>query len=205
MRVRRATLEASDVVRIAGLSVTSAPRTAFDVSRTADLDDAVVVVDALLNLGRLTFDEAIAYAEHRASWSGASRARRALALAATGAESPMETRLRLLLVRSGLPAPVLQHRLMDERGFTIARLDLAYVRQRLGVEYDGGHHFEPRVARSDLRRQNAVRSLGWSLLRFNADDLLDHPGRLLAEVRAALARSDVVGAASDRHGHSAPR
>jgi very-short-patch-repair endonuclease len=67
-------------------------------------------------------------------------------------------------------------------------LDLAYVLQRLGVEYDGEHHFEDRAVRKDVRRQNALRSLGWSLLRFNADDVVDHPGRLVAEVRAALGR-----------------
>ena len=100
----------------------------------------------------------------------------------------METRLRLLLIRAGLPRPVLQHRLVDGRGFPIARLDLAYVAHRLGVEYDGQHHFEEPAVRKDLRRQNALRSLGWTLLRFNSDDLLRHPGRLVAEVRAALAR-----------------
>jgi very-short-patch-repair endonuclease len=39
-----------------------------------------------------------------------------------------------------------------------------------------------------VRRQDALRSLGWSLLRFTADDVFGHPARLLAEVRAALAR-----------------
>jgi hypothetical protein len=188
MRVRRAPLEPSDVVRASGLPATSLARTAFDVARSVELDDAVVALDALLNSGRLTLAEVSAYAERRPTWPGASRARRALELAAPGAESPMETRLRLLLVRAGLPRPVPQHRLEDERGFTIARLDLAYIPQRLGVEYDGRHHFEERAVRQDLRRQNALRSLGWSLLRFNADDVLVHPGRLVTEVRAALAR-----------------
>jgi Protein of unknown function (DUF559) len=204
LRVRRAALDPSDVVQASGLPVTSLPRTAFDVARSGELDDAVTTLDALLNLGRLSLEEVAAYAERRPTWPGASRARRALALAAPGAESAMETRLRLLLIRAGLPMPVLQHRLEDDRGLTIARLDLAYVARRLGVEYDGQHHFEGRAVRKDLRRQNALRSIGWSLLRFNADDVVHHPGRLVAEVRAALAGSDVVPVASDGHRHSRP-
>jgi very-short-patch-repair endonuclease len=188
MRVRRASLDPSDIVRLAGMPVTALARTAFDVARSAELDDAVVTVDSLLNLGRVSLEEARAYAEHRATWRGTARARRVLALAAQGAESPMETRLRLLLVRAGLPTPVLQLRLEDGRGLAVARLDLAYETQRLSIEYDGEHHFEAPAVRKDVRRQNMVRSLGWSLLRFNSDDVLHHPARLVAEVRAALAR-----------------
>ena len=110
-----------------------------------------------------------------------------LALAAGGAESPMETRLRLRLVQAGLPAPALQHRVYDERGGFLARLDLAYVAERLGVEYDGECHFDARSVRKDLRRQNALRAAGWSLLRFTSEDVFRHPQRLVAQVRAALA------------------
>jgi len=188
MRVRRAVLDPGDTVGVAGLPVTTLPRTAFDVARWAEPDEAVVTVDAILNLGRVSLEEISTYPARRATWPGALRARNVLRLAARGAESPMETRLRLLLVRSGLPTPVLQHRLEDDRGSVVARLDLAYIAQRLGVEYDGEQHFEPRAARRDLRRQNALRSLGWTLLRFDSDDVLHHPGRLVAQVRAALAR-----------------
>jgi very-short-patch-repair endonuclease len=97
----------------------------------------------------------------------------------------METRLRLVLTRSGLPMPVLQHRVFDQSGLFVARLDLAYVESRLGVEYDGECHWEPRAVRRDLRRQNALRALGWSLLRFTADDVLRYPIRVVAQVDAA--------------------
>jgi hypothetical protein len=108
-----------------------------------------------------------------------------LALAAPGAESPMETRLRLALVRAGLPVPVLQHRVSDRAGALVARLDLAYVESRLGIEYDGDCHLDPIVVRKDLLRQNALRALGWTLLRFTADDVLRHPARMITQVCAA--------------------
>ena len=186
--VRRAALASEDIVDMGGLAVTTPARTAFDLARWATQDEAIVAIDALLHRDRLSVDEAVAYTAGRPGWPGASRARRVLALVARGAESPMESRLRLLLVRAGLPPPVLQHLVCDERGFPVARLDMAYVAPRLGVEYDGEQHFDERSARRDVRRQNALRALGWSLLRFNADDVLGCPSRLVAEVRAAMAR-----------------
>lgn len=100
----------------------------------------------------------------------------------------MESRLRLVLRRAGLPQPVLQHCVYDAYGLFVARLDLAYLPQRLGIEYDGGCHFDPHSVRKDLRRQNALRAVGWSLFRFTSEDVTRHPQRLAAQVRAVLCR-----------------
>ena len=184
--VRYSQLSARDVVRRSGISATSPVRTAFDMARRTSLDDAVVAVDALLRFGGLRPDAIAAYAsDGRRGWPGVGRVADVLALAAVGAESPMETRLRLALTRGGLPAPVLQYRVRDAAGRPIARLDLAYVEARLGIEYDGEHHWEPAAVRQDLRRQNALRALGWSLLRFTADDVVHQSAQLVAQVRAA--------------------
>jgi hypothetical protein len=40
---------------------------------------------------------------------------------------------------------------------------------------------------ADLARHNRLLALGWTVLRFTADDVLYHPERLVAQVRAALA------------------
>jgi hypothetical protein len=186
MSVRRAELPPADVVRLGGLRVTTVVRTAFDIARSVELESAVVAVDALLNRRGIPLEDVVAYAARRRSWPGSRRARDVLGLVASGAESPMETRLRLVLVRAGLPAPASQHRVRDECGFVVARLDLAYVEQRLGIEYDGEVHFDALAVKRDLRRQNVLRSLGWSLLRFTGDDVLRHADRLAAEVRSAL-------------------
>ncbi|HLZ36763.1 MAG TPA: DUF559 domain-containing protein [Mycobacteriales bacterium] len=114
-------------------------------------------------------------------------AERAVTLARPAAESPMETRQRLLLVLAGLPEPVPQHEVRDPDGVLIARLDLAYPQRRLGIEFDGSGHADPRQWRADLRRQNALLRAGWRLLRFTAADVYRHPGTVVAQVRAALA------------------
>ena len=167
--------------------MTKPVRTAFDLGRWRKLEDAVVAIDSLLVRCHLTVGQISAYAnDGRTSWHGVSRLWKALSLAVRGAESPMETRLRLLLIRAGLPAPVLQHSVRDDTGAFLARLDLAYVDAHLGIEYDGESHWDPKAVRKDLRRQNALRAANWSLLRFTSDDVLRHPRRLVAQVRSAL-------------------
>ena len=178
-------LRPDDVTGSPGVPTTTPTRTAFDLGRGRRLEEAVVGVDALLQAAGITLEAIARYGSDRSHWHGVRRLASVLALAAPGAESPMETRLRLLLTRAGLPMPVLQHRVWDGAGAFVARLDLAYVEHRLGIEYDGECHLDPTVVRKDLLRQNALRALGWTVLRFTADDVQRHPARLVAQVGAA--------------------
>jgi very-short-patch-repair endonuclease len=196
--LRYSELRAGDFIFDAGVPTTTPVRTAFDIARRCELEEAVVAVDALIRACGLRKEAIAAYAsDGRAAWHGARRLTGVLALACAGAESPMETRLRLTLVRAGLPPPVLQYRVQDETGLVVARLDLAYVKHRLGVEYDGECHWDPRAVRRDLRRQNALRALGWSLLRFTADDVLREPVRLAAQVEAVICRRSATSSGVD--------
>ncbi len=186
LRVHRTALEPADIRRYAGFPVTTAARTGFDLARGRDLIDAVVCVDALLNRRVTTISAVTAYLS--LALPGSCRAERALALSAPGAESPMETRTRLLLVDAGLPAPAVQHEVHDAGGEFVARLDLAYPAWRLGIEYDGDHHRERTMFRNDAVRANRLRLCGWTVLRFTADDVLHHPDRAVRQVRALLDR-----------------
>ena len=181
--VRYSELAPGDVVGLDGVQLTSPPRTAYDLARTRPLHEAVVGVDAMVHACGLPIDAIARYAKPRAHWHGAGSLGEVLALATAGAESPMETRLRLVLIASGLPAPTLQHRVRDGTGRVVARLDMAYVDAQLGIDYDGGCHWDPAAVRRDLRRQNALHALGWTLLRFTAADVLHNPRRLIDQVR----------------------
>jgi very-short-patch-repair endonuclease len=77
---------------------------------------------------------------------------------------------------------------VDAIGF-VARLDLAYPRFRIGIEYDGGHHRERAVFRRDVARLNRLRLCGWTVLRFTADDVLRHPQIVVEQVRDVLAEA----------------
>lgn len=116
---------------------------------------------------------------------GIRQLREALPLVRTRSASPGETHCRLDLVQAGLPEPALNHVIRDARGRLIAVADLAYPSHRVAVEYEGEHHLrESAQWNRDILRQEALASLGWSVIRVTRA----HLGRSVVDrVRAALA------------------
>jgi hypothetical protein len=189
LEVHRARLPPGDVVRRGGLFVTSPERTAFDLGRNPDRTRGVVALDALLEQRILRPADLAGIAVGRSGWPGVLRYRAAVALARSGAASPMETRLRLCVVDGGLPEPRVQHEVFDADGLFVARLDLAYEEVRLGLEYDGDHHRERDQFQRDAVRRNRLRLCGWAVLSFTAQDVLRRPERVVAQVRRALTQA----------------
>lgn len=189
LSVSRAGLDESEVVVRQGVLATSILRTLVDIGLQRDLVEAVVVTDMALHQGLTTCAEIQAAVEACPPRRNIRRLRRVVALAEAKAESPMETRLRLLLVLAGIPGPLLQVDLHDERGLFVGRADLYYPDRRLAIEYDGGIHRTSLVA--DNRRQNLMLQAGYQLLRFTAADVLGSPAAVVAQVRTALKPSRV--------------
>jgi len=185
-RVRCVQLAVGDVIWRAGLPVTSPERTCFDLSGRLPLTEGVVAIDMALHQRLIELDLFRAYIDERSGVAGVVGARRVVELAEPKAESPMETRLRLLLMQHGLPRPEAQVELHDAGGRFVGRPDLFCREARLGIEYDGENHRDRLV--SDNRRQNALQALGISLLRYTGADLRERPEAVVAEVRHALAR-----------------
>jgi hypothetical protein len=183
--VRRAALPKSDVAIVHRLRATSINRTLRDLCSRMSLTEAVVVIDASLHAGIADLTALKTYATARSHRGGAVNLRRAIGLAEPLAESPMESRLRMLLVLGGLPRPQAQVSLIDRRGRFLGRPDLYYPERRLALEYDGGFHRD-RMA-EDNRRQNRLISNGIRLLRFTAGDILGSPDAVVPQVRAMLA------------------
>lgn len=181
----RSTLSSTDITRFANVPVTTPVRMAFDLARRPPRVDALVAVDALLHRRVVKLATLQGYATEHRGWPGARLLAEVLALADERSESPMETRLRLLLIDGGLPRPVAQHDVHDERGRFLARLDLAYPELRIGLEYEGDHHRERTTFRRDIARLNALRAMGWLILRFTADDVYTRPAGVIADVAAA--------------------
>jgi very-short-patch-repair endonuclease len=171
----------SDVVVRRGFRTTSLPRTIFDLP---SLVHSVVVADQALHARLVTRAEFRGWIDGQPGRKGVRRARRVLEFADAKAESPMETRLRMLLVLNGLPRPELQVSIRDEEGVPIGCPDLYYREQRLGIEYDGDTHRASLA--QDNRRQNRMLMAGVRLLRFTASDVMRHPDNVLAEVRDML-------------------
>ncbi len=188
LRVHREQLADDEVEMVAGVMVTTAIRTAYDLARWSTLVEGVVAADALGRIGRFGPDALLKLADH---YSGARWRRRVPSVAELmdpRAESAMETRCRLSLVLRGVPRPELQYQVRDESGAHVAWLDMAYPAARAGVEFDGEHHQEVPVFRADLARHNRLAALGWTVLRASATDVLRHPDRFAAQVRAVLRR-----------------
>jgi hypothetical protein len=187
LAVVRSPLPAGDVAAWAGIAVTTPGRTAFDLARRLPLAEAVVAVDALLAARLLTSADLATSAAIRPYWPGLARLRKVLLLCDAGAQSPQESRLRLILIAGGLPRPECQYAVHDASGVFVARLDLAYPAHRLGIEYEGDHHRSRAAFQRDLRRINNLRACGWTVLRFAARDIYGDRARIVATVRAALA------------------
>jgi hypothetical protein len=187
MSLRHGTLTDTDVVQLRGFPATSPLRTAFDLSRRLPLVDAVAAVDAALHNRTVELAEFRSYVVEHSRCAGVAQARRVAELADASAESPMETRLRMLLVLAGLPPPQAQVPLYDDRGRFLGRPDLYYPEQRVGLEYDGSTHRDSLV--EDNRRQNRLLGAGFRLLRFTAADVYNTPDAVVAQVDAALKRT----------------
>ncbi|MFE9578988.1 DUF559 domain-containing protein [Nocardia sp. NPDC006044] len=187
VRAYRDAIPANQVCDIGGFRCTVPARTAFDLGRRLDFDEAVEMIDALCNATRLTPGDIERFTECQHHARGSASLLAVLPFVDGGAESIPETRTRLLLRQAGLPAPETQIRVTAPDGFIVARLDLGWREWQVGVEYDGAHHWTDRHQRTrDIDRTAALEALGWTLIRVSATLLTDHPHKIVARVRHAL-------------------
>lgn len=167
----------ADAVVVRGVRVTSVLRTLVELNSRLAAMESLVLLDAALHL-RLTTKARLV------------NIRRLLPLAelAEPAESPMETRLRWHILHAGLHRPQVKSELRNEEGRFVGRADLYYPAARLIIEYDGQNHRDRIV--DDNRRQNALLSTGFKLLRFAAADVHQWPDAVAGQVRRALSLAD---------------
>ncbi|GLY01042.1 DUF559 domain-containing protein [Actinoplanes sp. NBRC 101535] len=192
IEVHSTALWPGDVMAIGGLPLTTAERTAFDIGRRWPREEALIVWDALLRRRALDRDLVRDMLRSRHGWHGTDRLPDLLRLADGRSESPMETRLRLLISDAGLPQPTPQFVVRHGRDF-VARVDLAWPHLRLALEYDGDQHRERARFRRDATRLNALHLAGWRVLRFTAPDVLRNPARTVTVIAAALAAAGRTG------------
>jgi very-short-patch-repair endonuclease len=180
LRVRRGVLLPDEVTVVDGIAITTPLRTAYDLARRAPLTEAVVAVDALGHVFGFDPQEVTTFGYRHLGARGSAQLPEVVRLANPLAESPMESRIRLAIEFDGLVVPVLQHPVGPYR------LDMAYPRIRLGVEYDGREHLTPQRALRDLDRQAWLSRAGWHILRFRAYDVLRRPWHVASGVRGRL-------------------
>lgn len=173
-------------VRFRGFPVTSPVDTFLDLAAVLDLVDLVVLGDSLVRRGRVT-PEQLVEAARTARGRYTRVAERAAILVRRGVDSPMETRVRLLIVLAGLPEPQVDVRFFAEGNALVRRLDLGYPDIRVAVEYDGEQHRKRQdVYEGDVLRHEEFDNLGWRIVVVLSKDVFFTPSRTVERVAAAL-------------------
>ncbi|MGV0810817.1 hypothetical protein ABQF34_02535 [Mycolicibacterium boenickei] len=186
--VHRDELHADETRLFTGLPVTTPARTAFDLGRRPGRDEAVIQVDALSQATCLCAADIAPLLERHSGMRGLVQLREVLDLMDSGAESPQETRTRLVLIDAGLPKPQTQIAVRGNFGARrSARIDMGWAQFKVGVEYEGAQHWtDPRVRANDIDRYAELAAQGWLIIKVGADLLNHRPQVIVTRVCAAL-------------------
>jgi hypothetical protein len=184
-RIRRAEvrghrgLESREITLVHGLPVVSAADTWADLGefvgpgKPVGLDDLIVAGDAVANLvdGTGPLKRAV---ERRIRPRGKVTLTYAIPRIRRGSWSPMETRARLMVMRAGLPEPVLNAPVFSRSGAWLGYGDLVWKEQRVVGEYQGAE-FHTRVVdrRHDAIRIDAMERGDWAVVEIVAVDIFE--------------------------------
>lgn len=149
------------------------------------LVDLVVAGDAMLRAKKAT-RESLQKAIETMPGSGVRVARRALGYLRDGVDSPMESRLRMLLVLAGFPEPEVNFILRDANGDWDRRFDLWYRLLKLIVEYDGAQHGDLEHRDADHDRREELERLGYRIVAVTAHGIYTDPAKTLRRVAAVM-------------------
>lgn len=194
---RRLAVHRSDTWKIDGMSVVDPLTALFTCAAELSVDEAVIMIDSLLTTAsgypnlhpgkpNVTTADIRLHLESWRAFPGHQTIRAALTRARAGVESPKETETRLLITAAGLPEPVVQHEVFDQRRF-IARVDMAYPALKIAIEYEGdGHRTSKEQWRRDIQRQRELEDRGWIVIRLTQHDLEEGSSALLSRIRRAI-------------------
>ena len=174
-------------VRRHGVPVSGPNQTFLELAAAgAGLVELVIVGDSLVRRKLTTPEQLIKEAE---AWSGkrARFARRAARLVREGVDSPMETRLRMLIILAGLPEPVVNLIIRRHDGTWRWRFEICYPSYQVIIEYDGRHHAENSAQwNADILRREELERQGWRSVVVTAEAFYNEPVELLNRIVQAL-------------------
>jgi hypothetical protein len=158
------------------------------------MERSVAIGDAALRLG-LSLEDLAEVAGRCIGWRGMLQARRAIKFLDPRSESPGESYSRVVLHRMGVPAPTPQYEVW-EREVLVGRVDFCWEELRTIGEFDGKAKYgrllkAGRTAADTVfeekRREDALRDLGWQIVRWIWQDLY-HPEDLRRRLERAFER-----------------
>lgn len=177
-----------DVMVLDGVAVTTPLRTAMDLGCALPRHRALGAIDAIMHGHGVEREEMGRSLARYRGRRGVRQLRTLIPLADGRAESMRESWVRLDIHDHGLPAPVLQY-WIEIAGVRTYRLDLAYPRHRVAVEYDGeDYHRRTAEQRAhDERRRSWLAAHGWTVIVIDKHGLHDETAEAWwVQLRAAL-------------------
>lgn len=202
-RVQHAgTMPAYHVKQVNGVPASLATRCAVEMTTISTVESALVTVDGLLHAGLTTLTGITQFAHRTRWWPNSLRTTVVLRLADARHESAGESRTVHLCYSQGLPRPEPQVIVYDEWGEEFARVDFAWVRFRVFLEFDGrakytlyrrkGETLEQYLMREKERAERICQLTGWVCIRITWEQL-GNPRELAARIRRILeSRTDVT-------------
>jgi hypothetical protein len=189
-----------DVCEIDGVAVTSATRTAIDLTTITDVEHSLPAIDHLL---RTNATDKVRLAERSRLcdvWPGTLATDLTIRLANGRLESVGESRSNHLFWRGGLPRPEPQFEIVNSWGHVVARVDFAWPEYGVFLEFDGKVKYEQLredgesvldvVLREKKREEMICRLTGWRCIRIVWADLY-RPEETIAYIRGVLAGGPV--------------
>ncbi|HET6625533.1 MAG TPA: hypothetical protein VFG63_04025 [Nocardioidaceae bacterium] len=181
------------VAVLRGVRVCMPDRMFIELASLLSLVDLVIVGDVMVRRGWTTPEKLVALCSDSDDRYAAT-ALRAARYVRDGVDSPMETRLRMLIVLAGLPEPEVNYKVLDERGKVIRRFDLSYPGIKLLVEYDGRQHVDDLVQYdTDIYRREDLDRWHWRLVVVTTKGIYQEPDDTLFRVRRALKERGATG------------
>ncbi|WP_435746045.1 DUF559 domain-containing protein [Nocardioides sp. SYSU DS0663] len=176
-----------DVMTVHGVRVTTPLRTALDLGCCLRRREAFGAMVMLARLHGLTAGDLVRESGRYRRRRGVVQLRSLTGLVDPRLESEREAWVLLAIADAGLPLPEPQV-WVDVDGVPTYRLDFAYRRRRVAVEYDGGEgHSSPAQREHDERRRAWLREHGWTVIVVRAGDFTGEAlDRWLAELREVL-------------------
>lgn len=162
--------------------VLSAADTVLHCAVTLPVREAVAIADSAMRARSVTLGQLQkAVAAHHGK-RGYRRMRRVLAWSDPRCGSVLESAFRVLVLEAGLARPESQVRI------GAARVDFCWRALRVVVEVDGRRFHDPEDTRnSDRRRDHALVSSSWRVLRFTWAEVVHDPDYVERVLRATLA------------------
>jgi very-short-patch-repair endonuclease len=171
---------------VRGVPVSTPTQLFIDLASTLNLLDLVVLGDAIVRKKLATVDEIVAAC---AAWEGrhARAARRAAGYVRANVDSPMESRLRMLIVLAGLPEPKVNLELRDQFDLLVYKLDLSYPHLKIAIEYDGQQHRQDLPQwNHDINRGEWLERNQWRVIPVISTGIYRHPDQTIERVLVAL-------------------